>query len=386
MPLGSSLPARLPTSTGPVHYVSTTGDDSRTKAQAQNPATPWLTVQKLLDNLIAGDIGEVAAGTYVAPGLGRHELNARSGTSGSPITVRAAAGATVQMQPQSQTTGKEALIVKGGSSFWRFENLIFEEASTGAGTNYQNLYVTGASNDNEFYGCHIRYANQGTGYFIEEDCSRIHFYNCRTYENNQSGQQRQGGYITGTDCVVANCLFYGQTNGFGFQGRTNNVGGDGPGGLIVVNSVAYNNSLSGFMLESGGENCQFWNNISQDNDRGFRGLQASDTGSSPPTTANICRKNIAFSNTSSSLNNNSAVHWAFDFDGAGDHTGPGDNLTTDPKFLDAANANFRLTAGSSAIGYGNEAYCPAFDIDGTVRAGVDAGAYTYLPGNGVWFV
>ena len=47
-------------------YVATNGNDSRTVAQAQNPATPWLTIQHADDSkaLTAGDCVNIAPGTY----------------------------------------------------------------------------------------------------------------------------------------------------------------------------------------------------------------------------------------------------------------------------------------------------------------------------------
>jgi hypothetical protein len=47
------------------YYVNgSTGDDTRTKAQAQSSSTPWQTVQTGADSAVAGDVVEVAAGTY----------------------------------------------------------------------------------------------------------------------------------------------------------------------------------------------------------------------------------------------------------------------------------------------------------------------------------
>jgi hypothetical protein len=67
---------------GATYYVNATGgDNSRTTTQAQNSATPWLTIQKCADNTVAGDTCVVAAGTY-------NEIVTEStnGTSGNYIT------------------------------------------------------------------------------------------------------------------------------------------------------------------------------------------------------------------------------------------------------------------------------------------------------------
>lgn len=46
------------------YYVATTGNDANTAIQAQNIATPWKTIQKAADTMVAGDTVEVQAGTY----------------------------------------------------------------------------------------------------------------------------------------------------------------------------------------------------------------------------------------------------------------------------------------------------------------------------------
>lgn len=45
-------------------YLSPTGSDSNTYAQAQNPATPWLTPAKVNTSATSGDTVQMAAGTY----------------------------------------------------------------------------------------------------------------------------------------------------------------------------------------------------------------------------------------------------------------------------------------------------------------------------------
>lgn len=56
--------------------------------------------------------------------------------------------------------------------------------------------------------------------------------------------------------------------------------------------------------------------------------------------------------------------------------GAGDSLN-DPLFLDAGNANFRLSVGSPAINAGMSAYIFSPDADGNTRFGTDIGAYDY---------
>lgn len=43
------------------------------------------------------------------------------------------------------------------------------------------------------------------------------------------------------------------------------------------------------------------------------------------------------------------------------------NITGDPLFVDAANYDFHLKAGSAALFNGSSLYAPAFDFDGKIR-------------------
>jgi hypothetical protein len=66
LPMASPVEA----SPGTIYYVATTGDDSRTAAEAQNPATPWKTISHAAASVPAGassgdpNFIQVAAGTY----------------------------------------------------------------------------------------------------------------------------------------------------------------------------------------------------------------------------------------------------------------------------------------------------------------------------------
>jgi hypothetical protein len=62
-------------------YVSISGDDSRTSAQANNPLTPWKTIQKAVDNISGGDTILIGGGTYYE----KVSVTASSsGTAGNP--------------------------------------------------------------------------------------------------------------------------------------------------------------------------------------------------------------------------------------------------------------------------------------------------------------
>jgi hypothetical protein len=109
----------------PLYVNSTTGLDSRTKAQARSAATPWATVGRALwgsttrgtpntaEAAAAGDTVVVAAGTYSTAGLNLSGWGGPSvrltplynpvneGSSGLPITIQVATGATVRLTHSS---------------------------------------------------------------------------------------------------------------------------------------------------------------------------------------------------------------------------------------------------------------------------------------------
>src|SRR5881296_3167391 len=90
------------------YYVATTGSDSSTCTQAQNPSTPKRTINAALNCLGtaayagAGHTVEVAAGTYVET----INNNLPGGSSWSaPFTLKAATLGTVTLQPPSGAPG-----------------------------------------------------------------------------------------------------------------------------------------------------------------------------------------------------------------------------------------------------------------------------------------
>ena len=104
------LPLRISSSsttveTGNLYYVSNaTGDDSRSPAEAKNPATPWLTIGKAVSTVNDGDSVQVLEGTYAesnivmnravnlfgnVPGIG---TGVGAGTGARPVVNGIAAG------------------------------------------------------------------------------------------------------------------------------------------------------------------------------------------------------------------------------------------------------------------------------------------------------
>jgi len=112
----------------PAFYVSiTTGDDSRTAAQAQNAATPWKTIQKAFNSLPASATLIIAGGTYAEKVKVPISAN---GTANAPTVIRNKVGETVILDGQNtgsqweglfSLNGNKHIIVKGlkaQNGFW----------------------------------------------------------------------------------------------------------------------------------------------------------------------------------------------------------------------------------------------------------------------------
>src|SRR3989344_2963061 len=113
--IGSSLPPRLPESTGSVFYVSSTGSDS-------NPGSlsaPWRTIQKATTTLTSGQKAQVRDGTYAES----INIYGRSGTASDPITIEAYPGETPAWKP---VTNDRQLEISSNVQYWRIRALIFE--------------------------------------------------------------------------------------------------------------------------------------------------------------------------------------------------------------------------------------------------------------------
>lgn len=112
------------TTSGPVYYVSTTGND----ANAGSVSAPWLTIQKAANTVAAGATVNVSAGTY-----NERIKVTRSGASGSPITFQ----------------GQGSVLTHGFEITANYIRVIGFDISTTTGGFPQGMgvYIFGAHND-----------------------------------------------------------------------------------------------------------------------------------------------------------------------------------------------------------------------------------------------
>ena len=97
-----------------VVYVSVTGDDSRAKALAINPATPWRTIQKAANSIASGDTVMIFGGVY----SGKITIpNTCNGTATAQTVFRNVPGVPVIIDGANAGEVYEGLVNMNGGSF-----------------------------------------------------------------------------------------------------------------------------------------------------------------------------------------------------------------------------------------------------------------------------
>lgn len=262
MPLATSLPQRNGFSTGVAnYYVAPGGSDSRTAVEAQNPATPWQTINKALSTVTAaGSIINLADGTYQSVGSNYAiQLNGKvvSGGSGNPITVKATnpGGAVITGSALGGAFTLGAWIT--GSSGYRFQGLRFSVQGLGAGA----VLVEGGSSWIEFFRC--TFVDTGETAFKTRGapgapCTDIWVYSCKFAPSGTVTWQRAGaqwvGEPTSTEFCAGldtgnsggttgyygtkgtHCMYVGQLSGADFSGQ------GGHDRMVIANCVFIGNT------------------------------------------------------------------------------------------------------------------------------------------------
>lgn len=343
-------PAPLPQSRGATFYVAPTGSD----AAPGTRSAPWRTVQKAFDTLRPGQVALVRAGTY------RENLVvSRGGRPDAPITVRSAPGERAVLEPAVRSPSYP-LRLTTGAAFVRVQGFVIQNARGASTMNVVGLGESPGAHDYEISDCEIRYAHNSSGVFVDDTNSHVWLLGNTVHDNNEPGVQHQGIYFEGHDSVIANNVVYGQTDGFGIQVRA------GARDVDVTNNTVTGVSLSGIMVESTAAAITVVNNISVDN--GGWAVRGLDAGG-PLGSGNIAYNNLGFGNRSGEFANERRP--VIDFSRGG-------NVVADPRFVDAGGDDFRLAAGSPALGRALRAWTPADDRTGAPRPAAgraDLGSY-----------
>ncbi|OQW37825.1 MAG: hypothetical protein A4E19_12455 [Nitrospira sp. SG-bin1] len=368
--------------------MATTGNDSNSGTEK----TPFLTIHKAVNTMVAGDTTYVRGGLYVGAGVRFR----RSGTAAAPIKLLNYPGESPIYQCLSNLTadGQMFLIQHGAGSInpigWiTIEG--FEVRHCSRGVKFYNLHDSVIRRNwmHDTYNTPI----QGNGARILID---------RNIINDVGKVERAHGiYANGTAFTITNNLIYDvtyygiQQNGSGssLYDSTKHAGPEFAGAqnwVVAHNTFAYNGGTEGAAYVIWGRGCtnlRIENNIFYENApaRSNNVAQAIHFLSSQPLSGVTIRNNLSYATGSGGLG---FIASGGRVEGV-DYTQSGNVVNTDdPRFVNApatlpASPNFALTERSPAIDKGVPHAAITTALDGTPRPqghAYDIGAYEYKAG------
>jgi hypothetical protein len=361
------------------YYVATTGNDANPGTQA----APFRTLNKGVSVLHAGDTLYVKSGTYAENLMNKIP----GGTSwSSPVTVAAYPGNTVTIRP---TGGSFVLSFSASSKRYIVVNgLILDAANVSA-----NGIVINASNTSLGSAHHIRIINSEVknaprqGILVAYGSNSNEFINLKVHDNGTTDFDH-GFYITSSNNLVEKSSIY-RNAGFGVH-VYNGSSGQSANNNIIRNNKTYENARvgdrgAGIILTSGSGNMAY-NNLVWGNNGGI--IVNFSTVSNTKVFNNVVYTNGSYGIYIGSGSTNTKVQNNIVYQNSGpaiSNKGSGTLLSNnlidiDPKFVNAAAADFRLKAGSPAINTGVTLSDVAKDYAGVSRpqgGSYDIGGYEY---------
>lgn len=298
-------------------------------------------IQAAIDIASNGDTIYVAPGTYSENINFNNKLLTLQSSAGADKTfIAGTGGTTVKI---GNTASIEGFTISGGT------------ASFGAGMSVSGNGTVITKNIFQFN-------NQGAGGFGAAIGGNVAspIISGNIFRNNSADSQHLSGvvsFINSSSPQIENNIFY--------QNETRAINFTVPQGAqpLVVNNTIVGNAC-GIYIDGriGFSPDVFANNIVAYNGIGF---ESPFSGSRTPA---IFSHNLLAGN-------------GIDIHGLPDFIGLDGNITGDPFFVDAANYDFHLKAGSAALFNGSSLYAPAFDFDGRIRSTIapSIGAYELYP-------
>jgi hypothetical protein len=413
-------PTPQPTSTTPVsgaYYVATNGNDNNPGTQT----SPWRTIQKAANTLIAGQTAYVRAGTYYE----KVQIT-RSGSSGKYITLSAYPGESVTIDANGKVGSWDGAVHVNSANWIRIVG--FNVINSG----WNGIMISdfsGGSPSNIYIQNNTIHAIKRSGLYAE-DASYITYDGNTVYDTQQAGssggQQNENVNIIRTNNFeIKNNRVYGCPNYESIDVKEgssygsihhNDISGAHSAGIYIdaqgrdsQNIEIYNNKVHD-SLESGArgiaigvensgsaKNMKVYNNIVHN--MGAIGIVPGTSYSAGAVDNIAVVNNVVYDNgqsdgwgggiiveygsaTNMVLRNNIAYgnHGRGDIVGNG-HTVQDHNLPigVNPLFVNPGSDNFHLQSGSPAINAGSSIqFVPSFDMDGSTRpqgTGYDIGAY-----------
>jgi parallel beta-helix repeat protein len=254
----------LPRTNGSTFYVSPSGSDSVSCAEAQNTGTPMRTIKAAVRCLQAGDTLYIRGGTYDEEFTGGE---IPSGTSWSnPVIIAAYPGESVTLRPSS---GDRVFTFVQPQQYIILDGLIMDASNV----RYDAVKIT-CTGDCSQNANHIRIqnseiknaANQGILGGVESE-----FINLDVHDNGRecgmgNGMYCHGIYIASGNNLIEGSRFY-NNSGCGihlYNGSEDGAVHDN----IVSNNQSFGNGTCGIVITSGSGNKVYGNTV-YNNDSGI---------------------------------------------------------------------------------------------------------------------
>ncbi|MEO8256944.1 MAG: right-handed parallel beta-helix repeat-containing protein [Acidobacteriota bacterium] len=387
------------------YYVSKSGSDSNSCAQAQTATTSKLTVNAGISCLSAGSTLLVRAGSY-----NEAIVSTPSGTSWSnKVRIANYPNETVWLKPTTINESRNVIWLDGPFHFVEFDGINVDGTAAAAA-----ILWTSTNNGNDPH--HIRFQNaeviagavSGAGAINLGEHALIgatgsnEVINVVIHGGGTTGLcgyqcSSYGIYIKGPNNLVENCDIY-DTSGAGMQ--IYNATGDSPDGNIIRNNRIHDITRTGSydqvwgILAASGSNNQIYNNLIYginvgNANSGNAGIAVSGDSNKVWNNTIVNNRNtgiIVGSGASRTEVKNNIVYGSTgsNFINSGSGTVLSNNLLdVDPLFVNQSGKDFQLQAASPAVNAGSSLTFVTTDLNGVVRpqgSGPDIGAYEYRSG------
>jgi len=355
------------------YYVAPTGSNSNNGTAA---GTPFLTIQRCIDIMVAGDTCTVADGTYSSNSAQVGMMNGNAGINGSPITLKSTnpRGAKILL-PNNVGAGNYGLYIQ--RAYWTIDGFeIYGNVPSNASLNQVGIgiYAQGIVVRNSLIhdiatnSC-SNSQNGNAGIYIDRngpnatfDSNVLHTIGRRL--NGESGCSTtiagndHGMYVDGVNTIsITRNLFYDHTRGWPIH--VYSYSGGTTSNLTIFNNVfadhATSTSIDGHVLiHTNVINASIKNNISYNSNGGMMRCYVGTSFVNVVIDYNLSSNGISVAPCLSGVS-----------------FGGNNTTNTSPGFLSAGSRDYRLAAGSAAIDRGVNVGLPF------TGANPDKGAYEF---------